>query len=111
MGSRKVSTRKKPVAATLTLHLGEQPRHQLDRLRQLLYECGDYPTIPSLGVTVRLAVRSLLIQMLGSRANFQDPADPYLQEYLTLAEEDIRQRFKADDQEQDHSEEVANGAN
>jgi len=69
---------------TLSLYLGEEIRDQLTRCRVLLGEREPGSTIPCEGLTVRIAVRRLLLSLLGERANPSDPEDQVMREYLEL---------------------------
>jgi len=77
--------RPKPaLSESLTLHLGEEGRNHLERCRELLRQRDPKEEPPSRGVLIRLALRRLLLALLGERIMWDDPDDPQLTEYLAL---------------------------
>ena len=59
-------------------------RAHLHRVQELLRDPDQLIALPTASETIRLALRRLLLVLLGERANLCDPADPYFREYLTL---------------------------
>lgn len=91
-----MSRRKKPErgegrTTTLTLHLGTTGREQLDRCRQLIHADVGGPDLPTRGEIVRVAVRCLLMQLLGRKANLANAEDRYTQEYLSVMDSQVRE--------------------
>ncbi len=72
------------LARQICLHLGEEGRAALERCRHLLWEREPSKERLSRGLIVRIALRRLLLCLLGERANVADPADPFAAEYLDL---------------------------
>jgi hypothetical protein len=90
---RKHPPRPQPTS-TLTLHLGEESREHLTRCQQLLGDNG-YDTAPlTLGAVVRLAVRRLLLGLLGERAHWDQPECPFAAEYLAVRSQQLREEFR-----------------
>ena len=88
-----------PPTSTLTLHLGDDARGDLDRCRELIQKSGSCPTPLSLGAVVRLALRRTLLGLLGEKADWNNPSCPYAAEYWLvrmrqLQEEDAQQRAR-----------------
>ncbi len=90
MSKKRIPGRVDGKRRSLTLHATAGQLGTLDRCRVLLSESTGNGLLPSRGEVVRIAVRALLLSLLGQRANLSDPADPITQEYLSTM--DVQQR-------------------
>lgn len=86
MPRKKKKTRRTPADQHITVHLGKDGRANLARCQQLLAEPMPPSLVLSCGLVLRIALRRLLLALLGERADWTVPADPIAEEYLTLVE-------------------------
>ena len=91
-----------PPTTTLTLHLGEQSRQHLDRCQNLLADTDPHGRPLSLGSIVRLALRRLLLGLLGERAKWDESNCPIAAEYLAVRAQQLAEEFRAREQEANH---------
>lgn len=86
MAKDKAAGRQRPASEHLTVYLGNEGRRALARCQQLLADRRPQRISPSAGLTLRLALRRLLLSLLGERADWTAEADPIAAEYLDLVE-------------------------
>ena len=93
-----MSKRKKPgqgdlTAKSITVQIGSEGENQLSRCQALLASREPSGRHPSAGLTIRLAIRRMLLSLLGERADWLNPHCPFSQQYLDLL------RYEASQQE------------
>ena len=76
--------RKRGPSEKVGVYLGVEVYRQLHRCQALLCDGDPTASLPSAGETVRVAIRRLLLVLLGERADLGNPADPMIREYLDL---------------------------
>lgn len=76
----------------LSLHMGTEGIRQLERCRQLLLDRNRGGAILSRGAVIRIALRRLLLALLGDRCDFTAEADPVTLEYLDLLDAEEQSR-------------------
>ena len=78
---------RKRAGENICLWLTEHLSHYLERCRLLIGQYQPQEKLLNRSEIVRLAVRRLLLAILGDRANLADPADPALCEYLAVLDD------------------------
>jgi hypothetical protein len=69
---------------TLTVHLGPDGRYHLTRIQRLLLERDPDGAVLTYGAVARVALRRLLLALLGERADFRLSSCPLRDEYYRL---------------------------